>query len=157
MPQGHEDEPWFYAQLSLGFNYRLSDLHAALGLAQLPRLDSFVAARLALAKRYDNALRNLPVKRPLVDENSAWHLYMVEVAQERRTEIFNALRTKNIGVNVHYIPIHLHPYYQSLGFAKGDFPVSEQYYAGAITLPLFPALTADKQDQVIESLKEVLG
>ncbi|MBU2977940.1 UDP-4-amino-4,6-dideoxy-N-acetyl-beta-L-altrosamine transaminase [Alteromonas sp. C1M14] len=156
LPEGHENEPWFYAQQSLGFNYRLSDLHAALGLAQIQRIDTFIAKRLEKAKRYHKALSSLAVKRPVLDENSAWHLYMIEVVPAHRTRIFNALRDQGIGVNVHYIPIHLHPYYQSLGFSLGDFPHSEQYYNGAITLPLFPDLSVKDQDTVIATLGEVL-
>jgi len=156
IPAGHDDEPWFYAQIHLGFNYRLSDLHAALGVAQMGRLDSFVAERRTRAARYHEALASLPVKRPLFDDNSAWHLYMIEVEPAQRTAIFNTLRAAGIGVNVHYIPIHLHPYYQALGFGAGDFPVSEQYYRGALTLPLYPLLTDGEQQKVIDCLKEVL-
>ncbi|MEG3766897.1 UDP-4-amino-4,6-dideoxy-N-acetyl-beta-L-altrosamine transaminase [Alteromonas sp. 14N.309.X.WAT.G.H12] len=157
LPTGHANEPWFYAQQTLGFNYRLSDLHAALGLAQIKRIDTFIAKRLDKAKRYDEALSALPLKRPLLDENSAWHLYMIEVAPQQRTHIFNTLRAKGIGVNVHYIPIHLHPYYRELGFAPGDFPHSEQYYKGAITLPLYPDLSVENQEQVIATIREVVG
>ena len=120
------------------------------------RLDSFVAERRARAARYHEALASLPVKRPLFDNNSAWHLYMIEVDPAQRTAIFNTLRAAGIGVNVHYIPIHLHPYYQALGFGAGDFPVSEQYYRGALTLPLYPLLTDSEQQKVIDCLKEVL-
>ncbi|MBU3022172.1 UDP-4-amino-4,6-dideoxy-N-acetyl-beta-L-altrosamine transaminase [Aestuariibacter sp. A3R04] len=156
MPVGHEHESWFYAQIDLGFNYRLSDLHAALGLVQLAKLDAFVGARFEKAKYYNEALAALPVTRPLMDENSAWHLYVIELPEHDRTQVFKALREKGIGVNVHYIPIHLHPYYQGMGFAKGDFPNSETYYQKAITLPLYPDLSADNQGKVINSLKEAL-
>lgn len=156
MPAGHENEPWFYAQIDLGYNYRLSDLHAALGLVQLERLDEFVSARLEKANYYHHALASLPVTRPLLDSNSAWHLYMIEVQEHERTRVFNTLREKGIGVNVHYIPIHLHPFYQRMGFAHGDFPNSEMYYQKAITLPLYPDLSADNQNRVVSSLEEAL-
>ncbi|GGF52208.1 UDP-4-amino-4,6-dideoxy-N-acetyl-beta-L-altrosamine transaminase [Alteromonas lipolytica] len=153
----HQDEPWFYAQFELGFNYRLSDVHAALGRSQLKHLDDFVAQRLALAKVYHDALSELPLIRPVLDENSAWHLYMIELTQHDRKQVFNALRQRGIGVNVHYIPIHLHPYYQQLGFKAGQYPHAEHYYRRALTLPLFPALTADNQMEVIKQLSEVLS
>ena len=152
----HHNEPWFYAQIELGYNYRLSDVHAVLGRSQLRRLDTFIQARRALAKTYDEALQSLPVKRPLLDMNSAWHLYTLELTEHDRTTVFSALRERGIGVNVHYIPIHLHPYYQQLGFKAGQFPHAEHYYNNAITLPLFPALSADNQQEVIRQLKEVL-
>lgn len=157
MPEGHDDEPWFYAQQQLGFNYRLSDLHAALGLTQLKRLDDFVASRLALAQRYHEALSHLPIVLPPLDVNSAWHLFVIELQAHDRKTVFNQLREKGLGVNVHYIPIHWHPYYQQLGFQRGDYPVAENYYQNAVTLPLFPALTADMQQQVIDILCEVLS
>ncbi|WP_414830114.1 UDP-4-amino-4,6-dideoxy-N-acetyl-beta-L-altrosamine transaminase [Alteromonas sp. H39] len=155
-PADEQASGWFYAQQALGFNYRLSDLHAALGNSQIKRLDEFVAKRLALAKRYDEALCSLPLIRPVLDENSAWHLYVVELQNGHRRETFDALREHGIGVNVHYIPIYRHPYYQALGFDPKDYPACEQYYRNAITLPLFPALSADMQDKVIMTLDEVL-
>lgn len=153
----HLDEPWFYAQFELGFNYRLSDVHAALGLSQLKHLDGFVARRYALAQVYDKALADLPVIRPVLDPNSAWHLYMIELTDHDRKQVFKTLRARGIGVNVHYIPIHLHPYYQQLGFKSGHFPNAEHYYERALTLPLFPALSADNQMEVITQLSEVLS
>lgn len=155
--ESHHDEPWFYAQFELGFNYRLSDVHAALGRSQLKHLDEFVAQRLALAERYNEALDELPVIKPVLDTNSAWHLYMIELTTHDRKVVFNELRARGIGVNVHYIPIHLHPYYQRLGFKSGQFPHAEAYYERALTLPLFPALTADNQKEVITQLREVLS
>ncbi|MDC8830457.1 UDP-4-amino-4,6-dideoxy-N-acetyl-beta-L-altrosamine transaminase [Alteromonas gilva] len=152
----HADEPWFYAQFELGFNYRLSDLHAALGLSQLKHLDDFVARRLALVREYDKELTDLPVIKPILDENSAWHLYMIELNRHDRKTVFTQLRERGIGVNVHYIPIHLHPYYQKLGFAPGQFPHAEHYYERALTLPLFPAMSADNQQEVVKQLREVL-
>ena len=152
----HADEPWFYAQFELGYNYRLSDLHAALGRSQLAHIDEFIARRRALAENYHQALADLPLILPQPDANGAWHLYMVELTAHDRTEVFNALRARGIGVNVHYIPIHWHPYYQQLGFQRGQFPQSEAYYNRALTLPLYPGLSADNQNEVIQQLKEVL-
>lgn len=152
----HQQEPWFYAQFELGFNYRLSDLHAALGRSQMTRLDAFIAARRERVEHYQSALSSLPLTLPQPDPHSAWHIYVVELKTHDRTEIFNLLRERGIGVNVHYIPIHLHPYYQALGFAPGQFPVAEAYYNKAITLPLYPELSADNQNTVVQVLKEVL-
>ena len=152
----HAEEPWFYAQFELGYNYRLSDLHAALGRSQLAHIDEFIARRRALAENYHQALADLPLILPQPDANGAWHLYMVELTAHDRTDVFNALRARGIGVNVHYIPIHWHPYYQQLGFKRGQFPQSEAYYNRALTLPLYPGLSADNQNEVIQQLKEVL-
>ena len=146
-----------YEQQSLGFNYRLSDIHACLGLSQMNKLNSFIDKRLALAKRYDKLLADLPVKKPIVDEHSAWHLYVIELTTHDREVVFKQLHERGIGVNVHYIPVHWHPYYQQLGFKKGQFPNSETYYRKAITLPLFPMLSADNQDKVVEALREILA
>lgn len=152
----NRDQPWFYTQLELGYNYRLSDLHAALGRSQMMRLDRFVSARSALAKQYDDLLAELPIKRPLLDENSAWHLYTIELVCHEREAVFKALRERGIGVNVHYIPIHFHPYYKALGFTKGMFPNAETYYKNVITLPLFPTMTNEEQRKVVTQLTEVL-
>lgn len=152
----HVDEPWFYAQLELGFNYRLSDIHAALGRSQLTQLDNFVTARVALAKRYNELLAELPITLPIMDESSSWHLYTIELQTHDRKKVFNALRAGGVGVNVHYIPIHYHPYYRSLGFEPGMFPNAEKYYASAITLPLYPTLSFEDQDKVIKQLSEAL-
>lgn len=150
--------PWVYEQTLLGFNYRLTDLQAALGKSQLRRLDAMHRARLALADRYDALLAGLPVIRPirLPDRSSAWHLYVVEIddmqTPRSRSEVFAALRSDQIGVNVHYIPIHTQPYYAALGFRLGDFPAAERYYARALSLPLYPALTHTQQDRVVATL-----
>jgi UDP-4-amino-4,6-dideoxy-N-acetyl-beta-L-altrosamine transaminase len=156
--QGESHGPWYYQQLELGYNYRLSDLHAALGLSQLSKLDVFIQKRSKLAKVYDNALADLPLKLPVEEPQfkSAWHLYMVELIQHDRQHIYQQLHDKGVGVNVHYIPIHLQPYYQQLGFKQGDFPVSEHFYQNALTLPLFPSLTDIEQAKVIAVLHEVL-
>ncbi|WP_375277992.1 UDP-4-amino-4,6-dideoxy-N-acetyl-beta-L-altrosamine transaminase [Alteromonas australica] len=154
--EAHLDEPWFYAQYELGFNYRLSDLHAVLGLSQLNRLDEFVSLRRGLAQRYNTLLDTLPVKKPIFNENSAWHLYMIEVPEHDRKRVFNQMRERGVGVNVHYIPIHLHPYYRNLGFKVGQFPNAEQYYSHALTLPLYPSLKQEEQHFVVSQLEEIL-
>ncbi len=154
--QGETEGDWYYQQIALGYNYRLSDLHAALGISQMGKLDSFIARRRTLALRYHQLLADLPLRRPLSDDNSAWHIYVIEVAAAQRKVIFDALKAKGVGVNVHYIPIHLQPYYRQLGFASGDFPVAEHYYAGALTLPLHPQLSEQQQDTVVSCLREVL-
>jgi UDP-4-amino-4,6-dideoxy-N-acetyl-beta-L-altrosamine transaminase len=156
--QGASHGPWYYQQLELGYNYRLSDIHAALGLSQLKKLDTFIHKRSEIAKVYDKALTHLPLKLPFVESQSqsAWHLYMVELTQHDRQDVYQKLHGKGVGVNVHYIPIHLQPYYQQLGFKQGDFPLSEHFYQNALTLPLFPSLTSGEQKMVIETLYEVL-
>ncbi len=156
-PEDEQAHSWFYAQQSLGYNYRLSDLHAALGNSQIRRLDRFIDARRQRAAHYQQQLAKLPLKLPVFDANSAWHLYVVEVTAHDRAGVFNALRERGIGVNVHYIPIYKHPYYQQLGFQSQDFPNCEAYYQSAITLPLFPEMSADMQDKVVSTLHEVLA
>ena len=151
--------PWYYQQHVLGFNYRLSDLQAALGLTQLKRLDGFIKKRAALAARYNQKLQGLPLNLPLPEaqnNKSAWHLFMIELQAYDRAEIFAQLKANGVGVNVHYIPIHLQPFYQQLGFASGDFPNAEKFYDGALTLPLYPDLSLDDQDKVVNALVELL-
>ena len=153
--------PWVYEQQELGFNYRLTDIQAALGASQLQRLDRIHGERVALADRYDELLRRLPLKLPprLGDRVSAWHLYAIELdprTSRARAQVFAAMRAAAIGVNVHYIPIHCQPYYARLGFHRGDFPAAEAYYAHAITLPLFPAMTHAQQDRVVQTLGAAL-
>ena len=151
------DGPWYYEQQDLGFNYRLTDLQAALGVSQLARLDSFLARRRALAERYDALLSALPVARPPMDGASAWHLYAITVREPaRRRAVFDCLRAADVGVNVHYIPVHLQPYYRGLGFGPGMFPAAEAYYQGALTLPLHAQLTDEEQDFVVARLREAL-
>jgi UDP-4-amino-4,6-dideoxy-N-acetyl-beta-L-altrosamine transaminase len=153
------DGPWYYQQLGLGFNYRMTELQAALGLSQMNRLDAYVAKRHALAKRYDEQLSELALSTPWQhpDGYSSFHLYVVRLADDRRRrQVFEALRAQGIGVNVHYIPVHTQPYYQTMGFALGDFPQAERYYAEAISLPLYPGLSEADQDHVISSVREVL-
>jgi UDP-4-amino-4,6-dideoxy-N-acetyl-beta-L-altrosamine transaminase len=156
--QGESHGPWYYQQLELGYNYRLSDLHAALGLSQLKKLDRFIQNRSNLAQIYSHKLSLLPLKLPVEQPHckSAWHLYMVELTQHDRQDVYQQLHAKGVGVNVHYIPIHLQPFYQKLGFKQGDFPVSEHFYQNALTLPLFPNLTDAEQIKVIDALHQVL-
>jgi UDP-4-amino-4,6-dideoxy-N-acetyl-beta-L-altrosamine transaminase len=159
--QGASDGPWYYQQIELGYNYRLTDVHAALGIAQMQRVDDFVRRRRDLAARYDAALADIPqITRPPIAANdtSAWHLYVIRVPAERRAAVFAELRAARIGVNVHYIPVHLQPYYvQRFAFAAGAFPEAERHYAEAISLPMFPDLDEPAQDHVIATLRLLLG
>ena len=161
MTQG-ADGPWYYQQIELGFNYRMTDLQAALGCSQMDSLDEFVARRRYLVKRYNEKLKELPLRTPYQDEatNPSWHIYIIRVDFTKVTlskkEIFARMRDRGISLNLHYIPVHTQPYYQNLGFKKGDFPVSERYYEEAITLPLYYDLTDEQQDQIIQALKDVL-
>jgi UDP-4-amino-4,6-dideoxy-N-acetyl-beta-L-altrosamine transaminase len=153
---------WYYQQVELGFNYRMTDLQAALGRSQLTRLDELRQTRQALADRYDRLLADLPLKLSPKKRNvtSAHHLYAVELDESRtaitRAEVFRKLRGDGILANVHYIPIHLQPFYRRLGFAEGDFPAAEAYYRQALSLPLFPRLTETEQQRVAASLREIL-
>ena len=157
---GASEGPWYYQQIDLGWNFRLNDLQAALGLTQMKRLDEFIGRRRVLARRYDDLLKEFPVRLPgrQPDSLSAWHLYVVRLELDRigqgRRQLFESLREAGIGVNVHYIPIHMQPYYQALGFRAGQFPEAERYYAEALTLPLYFRFTEDDQDRVVRALKE---
>lgn len=159
---GEPHGPWYYEQIGLGFNYRMTDIQAALGLSQMTRLDEFVTRRNYLAKRYDDGLRNLPLTCPCRDANlrSAFHLYVIRLELNRieksQREVFETLRERGILVNLHYIPVHTQPYYRALGFKRGDFPEAETYYREAITLPLYASLNESDQDQVITVLREIL-
>ncbi|WP_438864905.1 UDP-4-amino-4,6-dideoxy-N-acetyl-beta-L-altrosamine transaminase [Neptunicella sp.] len=150
---------WYYEQIELGFNYRLSDLHAVLGISQLAKLDEFVSKRQQRVNRYNHKLNDLPVILPTQSEasQSAWHLYSIELRKHDRSAVYQQLQQQGVGVNVHYIPIHLQPYYQRLGFKAGDFPVAEHFYKNALTLPLFPTLSVDDQDRVINTLITILS
>ncbi|MBA5686094.1 UDP-4-amino-4,6-dideoxy-N-acetyl-beta-L-altrosamine transaminase [Rugamonas apoptosis] len=156
----HPDEgAWYYEQVALGYNYRITDLQAALGLSQLSRLDEFVARRRALAARYDTLLAPLALRTPgqAASGRSAYHLYPIHVAPERRRAVFDALRAQGVGANVHYIPVYQQPYYQRLGFQSGLCPQAESYYAGAISLPLYYALSEAEQDQVVAAVRSALA
>ncbi|WP_417422284.1 UDP-4-amino-4,6-dideoxy-N-acetyl-beta-L-altrosamine transaminase [Halomonas sp.] len=159
----HEaDGSWYYQQTDLGFNYRMTELQAALGISQAARLDEYVAERHRLAMRYDVELAALPVVTPWQhpDSYSGRHLYVIRLELDRisasHREVFEALRARDIGVNLHYIPVHTQPYYEKLGFGPGDFPEAERYYSEAISLPLFPTMSRAQQDEVIQALVEVL-
>ncbi len=158
----HEpDGSWYYQQIELGFNYRMSDLHAALGISQLQRIDKFVERRHEIATLYDNQLTDLPLHLPFqaTDSYSALHLYIVRLDTTNHAfdhaQVFEALRAKNIGINLHYIPIHKQPYYQKLGFRDGQFPEAERYYQQAFSLPIFPEMTDRQHSQVCDALLEV--
>ena len=154
--------PWYYQQLELGFNYRMTDIQAALGHSQLARLDDFLVRRRELAARYDRLLQGLPLRLPSrqAGAESAWHLYVVRLQLEHinasHREGFEALRAAGIGVNLHYIPVHLQPYYREQGFRPGDFPQAEAYYREALTLPLHAGLLDVEQDHVIATLRQLL-
>ena len=160
---GLSEGPWYYQQVLLGFNYRMTEVQAALGSSQLRRLPAMQGRRAALAARYDELLAPLPLLRParLPDRRSAWHLYVVEVDEQhtkrQRHDVFVALREAGIGANVHYIPVHTQPYYARLGFRRGDFPAAERYYARALSIPLFPALREAQQDEIVSVLRRALA
>lgn len=156
------NEIWNYQQITLGFNYRMTDIQAALGLSQMQRLGEFVDKRRSLAASYDEFLGNLPIIRPWQSEEakSSFHLYVIRVQKARcgksQKEIYASLCEAGIGVNVHYIPVYRQPYYESIGFVAGHCPEAERYYKEAITLPLFPALTKSNHEKVVTVLKKVL-
>jgi UDP-4-amino-4,6-dideoxy-N-acetyl-beta-L-altrosamine transaminase len=153
---------WYYQQVDLGFNYRMTELQAALGVSQMQRLDEFVTQRHTLQERYNLLLSSLPIVKPYQDRDSysALHLYPIQIdldsVDKSRQQVFDELRQDGVGVNVHYIPIHTQPHYQELGFKEGNFPNSEVYYSRAISIPLFHAMTLDQQDQVVATLKKIL-
>ncbi len=151
--------PWYYQQTELGYNYRMTDLQAALGLSQLDRLAQFVHQRIAATVLYQTLLQDLPVElpAPAQDGVSAWHLYIIRLQQPQlRRSVFEQLRAAGIGVNVHYIPIHTQPYYQQLGFHWGQWPQAEQFYSQIISLPLFAGITPAQQQQVATALRQAL-
>ena len=148
------DGPWYYQQIDLGLNYRMTEMQAALGVSQMTRLDTYVSTRAARAAVYDNILADLPLDLPAQhpDTNSSWHLYVIRVQQAaQRCALFEALRAGGLGVNVHYIPVHLQPYYTAKGFVPGQFPAAEDYYARAISIPLYATMT-DAQQQTVSDL-----
>lgn len=153
---------WYYEQIDLGFNYRMTELQAALGVSQMTRLSEFVALRHQLAERYYEKLADLPITLPyqLAGTYSGLHLFVIRLDLDKisktHREVFDELRANGIGVNVHYIPVHLQPYYQRMGFKNGDFPNAESYYSNAISLPMFHAMTYEQQDEVVRVLTNVL-
>ncbi|MBR3723057.1 MAG: UDP-4-amino-4,6-dideoxy-N-acetyl-beta-L-altrosamine transaminase [Selenomonadaceae bacterium] len=157
------DGPWYYQQVELGFNYRMTDIQAALGYSQMDRLDEFVRRRRYLAKRYDDLLKDLPLKTPYVPDyaNPSWHIYIVRIdfskVKKTKKQIFEEMRKKGITLNLHYIPVHTQPYYEKLGHEPGDCPESIKYYEEALTLPLYYDLTDEEQEYVVEALRDALS
>ena len=160
--QGESHGAWYYQQLELGFNYRMTDIQAALGASQMQRLEEFVSRRRFLAQRYNQLLQNLPITLPhqYPDSESSWHLYVIRLHLDKihktHRQVFEELRQAGIGVNLHYIPVHTQPYYQNIGFKWGDFPKSETYYAEAISIPLYYGLSKEDQNRVVDKLREIL-
>ena len=158
------DGPWYYQQLELGYNYRMTDIQAALGVSQFQQLDSFISARHKIAARYDGLLAKMPVTLPWQsnDAYSAFHLYVVRLKPDglpynNHKQVFESMRAAGIGVNLHYIPIYKQPYYAAMGFNPDDFPEAEKYYQEAITLPIYPGLTEAQQDDVVKNLRSPIG
>ncbi len=157
------DGGWYYQQIELGYNYRMTELQAALGISQFDRLDQFVTRRHQIADRYDRLLDGLPVTTPVrsPDGYSGLHLYVIRLRLDRisvtHAQVFDRLRTAGIGVNLHYIPVHTQPYYQAMGFKIGDFPAAEKYYSVAISLPMYPNLDEAQQDEVVAALAQALS
>ena len=150
--------PWFYQQLDLGYNYRITDIQCALGCSQMRKLDKFLKRRRELVERYNNAFiecDNIVTPYQLPDTQSGWHLYIVQVKNHDRKQVFETLRDKGIGVNVHYIPVYMHPYYQEHGYKDVHCANAEEIYSHIISLPLYPGLTDDQQDYVIDTLKQL--
>jgi UDP-4-amino-4,6-dideoxy-N-acetyl-beta-L-altrosamine transaminase len=156
------DGPWYYQQIELGYNYRMTELQGALGLSQMHRLDEYVLKRHQIALTYRELLEDLPLLLPIQHKDcySSFHLYVVRLLKNKikksHRQIFESLREEGIGVNLHYIPVHIHPYYQNLGFKPGDFPESEIYYEEAISLPMFPTLNFTEQNYIVSALKRNL-
>ena len=156
------DGPWYYQQIELGFNYRMTELQAALGVSQMTRLDEYVARRHQLASRYDRLLSDLPVTLPWqhADSYSGLHLYVIRLQLDKsdvsHRQVFEGLREQGIGVNIHYIPVHTQPYYAAMGFKPEDFPVAQHYYREAISIPMYHTMTDAQQDQVVDALRLVL-
>ena len=159
MKEGSEG-PWYYQQLELGFNYRMTDIQAALGMSQLTRLDDFLCRRQEIADYYDELLKDLQIDLPgrLEAAASSWHLYVIRLKNaSKHLEVFTRLREDGIGVNLHYIPVHLQPYYRALGFKTGDYPVSEDYYSRAISVPIHPELSEAEQREVANAIIDALS
>ncbi len=160
--EGKSLGPWYYEQIELGFNYRMTDIQAALGSSQMTRLKEFVERRSVLAQRYAEALRDMPLTLPWQhpDTASAWHLYVLRLKLDKigktHAQVFEDLRNAGILVNLHYIPVHTQPYYRRLGFRQDDFPQAERYYKEAISIPLYTGLTDEQQDRVIDTVRKVV-
>lgn len=147
---------WYYEQQELGMNYRMADILAALGMSQLLKLDTFITKRESIASNYDLALKEAKISTQTRNQlnRSSMHLYVLQVPKSDRAKLYNILRKKGIGVNVHYIPIHLQPFYRKRGFKAGDFPKAEKYYSQALSIPIFPSLRTEDQHFIIENLLE---
>ena len=156
-------EIWNYQQIDLGFNYRMTDIQAALGVSQMRRLEEFVTKRHAIAQRYDELLSELPMLTPYqhVDGYSGYHLYVIrlKLAEINKTQrqVYEAMREAGILVNLHYIPVYRQPFYEKMGFKAGYCPQAEQYFSEAISIPMFPKLTIDQQDFVVQTLLDILS
>lgn len=158
--EGPTDGPWYYEQIMLGYNYRMTDIAAALGSQQLLRIDKFIDARHRLAANYDQALAALPLTRPHrnAGARSSLHLYVIRVGEDdNRRAVFEFLRASGVMVNVHYIPVYRHPFYKSMGYSPGSFPAAEKYYASAISLPMYAALSDNEQQLVIDAVGKALS
>lgn len=157
------DGPWHYQQVDLGFNYRMTDIQAALGVSQMKRLEGYVIRRHQIAQRYNHLLADLPLTLPWQDPSSisAYHLYVIRLQLDRirvsHREVFEALRARGIMVNLHYIPVHTQPYYRGMGFNYGDYPFSESYYRESISIPIYPAMTDLEQNQTANAIREIIG
>ena len=152
-----DEGPWFYQQMFLGYNYRMTDIQAALGCSQMKKLDGFIAKRRKLAQRYNEAfcgMEDVVTPYQLAETNSGWHLYIIQILNHDRRKVFEKLREKGIGVNVHYIPVYEHPYYQNNGYQNVHCKNAEVLYRNMITLPLYPTMTSEEQDYVINTLKK---
>jgi len=155
-------QAWYYEQRDLGFNYRMTDIQAALGVSQLERLDDFLHQRRRVAHYYNTHLADLPIQLPsqATATRSSWHLYIIRLQIDNiarsHEAVFDRLRAAGIGVNLHYIPVHTQPYYRKMGFKTGQFPEAERYYAEAISLPIYPSLSVEQLDHICDTLRETL-
>jgi perosamine synthetase len=164
--QATDEGPWYYEMQHLGYNYRMTDLQATLGASQMDKLEPFLARRSELAKRYNEQLQSLEeqgfINRPVVDRDakSGWHIYVLQINPDKlgadRRLVFDALRSENIGVNVHYIPVHMQPYYRNLGYQPGICPIAERLYETIVTLPLYPRMSDEDADDVIRAVQKVI-
>jgi UDP-4-amino-4,6-dideoxy-N-acetyl-beta-L-altrosamine transaminase len=153
------DDPWYYEQICLGFNYRMTDLQAALGVSQMERIESFISIRRNIASIYQREFSGLSLKRPVYDNDSSWHLYVInlDLSKNSRRDVYDQLIARGIGVNVHYIPIYKHPYYQDSGYSEDELRNAEKFYSSAITVPLHPSMTDADIEFVVNSVKDLVG